>query len=152
MFTFPSSFTPPTDPRNPVVWGRVSGPINDQLDLKAAFDQVQDSLDELAVTTINDQTDDYTLVLADANKAVVVNSGADKAITVPLNEDVAFPLGTKIIISRVGAGAVDILGDDGVTINTLVGQRIEDVFGVATLLKRAEDTWLLYGDLIVIPA
>jgi len=148
-FSFPAAYTPPVDSRNANNWGQISGSISDQADLKEAFDQVQDALD---AKVLNEQADDYTLVLSDANGVIVGNVGTDIEITLPANADVTFPIGTVIDLLRLGAGNVDILPDTGVTLNALDGkQRIIGLYGVARLLKVATNVWVLSGDLDTIP-
>ena len=61
------------------------------------------------------KTADYTLVLTDAGKVIEINSGSSENVTIPPNGDVAFPLGTQIVIVRLGSGAVVIVEGSGVT-------------------------------------
>ena len=99
---------------------------------------------------INAQTGTtYTLVLADANKLVTLDNDATITLTVPTNEDAAFPVGTVIALQQLGAGAVDVVGDTGVTINgTAPGsESLTDAqyLTTAALTKHATDTWTLTG-------
>lgn len=98
-------------------------------------------------------TDNDTLVLADAENAVEMNAATAKAFTVPPNSSVAFPVGTKILLARAGAGAVTVLEGSGVTIrNRLAGSpqthTLSGQYSVVTLVKRDTNTWYLYGDLV----
>jgi len=96
----------------------------------------------------NAQTTAYTLVLADANKLVEINSSTGVDLTVPTNATVAFPVGTQIDVIQVGAGQVTLKGAAGVQVDArnsalkIVGQ-----WGVATLVKRATNTWVAFGAL-----
>ena len=87
----------------------------------------------------------YTLLLTDNGKVVEI-SGAG-AVLVPTNASVAFPVGAQIVILRTGTGAVNVVGDTGVTVNATPGLNLRAQWSSATLLKRATDTWVLMGDL-----
>jgi hypothetical protein len=87
----------------------------------------------------------YTLLLTDNGKVVEI-SGAG-AVLVPTNASVAFPVGAQIVILRTGAGAVNVVGDTGVTVDATPGLNLRAQWSSATLLKRATDTWVLMGDL-----
>lgn len=98
--------------------------------------------------SINTQTSSYTLVLADAQKLIEMNSGSANNLTVPLNSSVAFPVGTQILCAQFGAGLTTIVATGGVTINSrdsLVDSAGQ--YAVWTLIKRATNTWYLSGDL-----
>lgn len=96
----------------------------------------------------NTQTDAYTLVLADDRTVVEINAGTAKALTVPPNSSVAFPVGAQITARQMGAGQVTLTAGAGVTIRSrgsalkLAGQYAE-----ATVIKRAADEWVASGDL-----
>lgn len=99
--------------------------------------------------SLNAQTTDYTLVLADAGKIVEANKASAIAITVPTNASVAFPVGTLINLAQVGAGAATVVAAGGVTIEvrsplTLV---MKGQWATAQLYKRATNEWVLSGDL-----
>ena len=103
---------------------------------------------------INAQTGTtYTLVLADAGKLVTLDNGAAITLTVPTNATAAFPVGTVIALQQLGAGAVDVVGDTGVTINgTAPGsESLTDAqyLTTAALTKHATDTWTLTGAVTV---
>lgn len=96
---------------------------------------------------------DYTLLLTDAGKMLVVSDNdpvEDITITIPKNLDVAFPINTEITIVRcVVANEVDIAPVDvDVTIlSKSSNKKIDGQYGVITLKKMAEDIWLLIGEL-----
>lgn len=98
--------------------------------------------------TWNAQTASYTLALGDANNGVEMLVASANNLTVPLNSSVAFPVGTSILIYQAGAGLTTIAATGGVTIVkrgsslALGGQ-----YALATLVKRATDTWILSGDI-----
>ena len=93
------------------------------------------------------QTASYTLVLADASKLVEVSNASANNLTVPLNSSVAFPVGTQINILQTGAGQITVVATGGVTINATPGLKLRAQWSSATLIKRAENTWVLVGDL-----
>lgn len=97
--------------------------------------------------TINAQTASYTLVLSDASKLVEVSNASANTVTVPLNSSVAYPTGTQINILQTGAGQTTIAGTAGVTINSAIGLKLRTQWSAATLIKRATDTWVAFGDL-----
>jgi hypothetical protein len=97
---------------------------------------------------INEQTDTYALVLSDASKLVDMNKGTAVTLTVPKNAVVAFPIGTTLLVRQKGAGQVTIAPVDGdVTINNPDGLKITNQYGMANLIKVAENTWTAYGSL-----
>ena len=93
------------------------------------------------------QTASYTLVLADAGDLVEVSNASANNLTVPLNASVAFPVGTQINILQTGAGQTTVVATGGVTINATPGLKLRAQWSSATLIKRAENTWVLVGDL-----
>jgi hypothetical protein len=93
------------------------------------------------------QSASYTLVLADKAKVVEMSVGSANNLTVPLNESVAFPVGTQIHIVQTGSGQTTVVATGGVTINTATTLKLRAQWSAATLIKRAENTWVLLGDL-----
>lgn len=93
------------------------------------------------------QTASYTLVLADKAKVVEMLVGSANNLTVPLNASVAFPVGTQIHIVQTGSGQTTVVATGGVTINTATTLKLRAQWSAATLIKRAENTWVLVGDL-----
>jgi hypothetical protein len=87
----------------------------------------------------------YTLLLTDSGKVVEISSVG--TVLVPTFANAAFAVGAQIVILRTGAGAVDVVGDTGVTVNATPGLNLRAQWSSATLLKRATNTWVLMGDL-----
>ena len=99
---------------------------------------------------INAQTGTaYEFVLTDAGKLVTGDNANPIVFTVPTNATVAFPVGTVIALQQLGAGAISVEGDTGVTINgTDPGsESLTDAqyLTTAALTKHATDTWTLTG-------
>ena len=97
---------------------------------------------------INAQTASYTLVLADAGKAVEITASGATNVTIPNNSSIAFPVGTVIEVAQLGAGAVTLVAASGVTLQAADGfLRTRVQYSVASLRKRTTNTWLVVGDL-----
>jgi hypothetical protein len=90
----------------------------------------------------------YTLVLQDALNGVVTLSNASAiTCTVPPNSSVAFPVGASINLLQLGAGQVTVAAGAGVTLSAFSSKvKIAGQYGIATLLKTATDTWVLFGN------
>lgn len=88
----------------------------------------------------------YTLVLGDLNEIVEIANSAAITLTVPPNSSVAFPVGATITVVQTGAGQITVAPGAGVTVNATPGLKMNGQWSVATLLKRATDTWLLFGN------
>ena len=102
----------------------------------------------LPVLLQNQQTGTtYTLVLADAsNKLVELSNTSAITVTVPLNSSVAYPVGSQIMLLQTNSGQVTVAGAGGVTVNSNPGLKLRAQWSSATLIKRAENTWVLVGD------
>jgi hypothetical protein len=101
-----------------------------------------------SITTIAAKTDSYTLSnLNERDTIVEISKGSATTLTIPTNSSVAYPVGTTIDIIQTGSGQVTIAGAGGVTVNGTPGLKLRTQWSSATLLKRAENTWLVYGDL-----
>ena len=94
-----------------------------------------------AQTVMNLATSGYSLVLADAGK--MITSTVDTLITVPADSAVAFPVGTRIDIGRLGS-YISIQGAPGVTVNgTAAFQSMDSVsYQHGLLVKTAANTWV----------
>jgi hypothetical protein len=90
----------------------------------------------------------YTLVLADATKFVEMNNSSANTVTVPPNSSVAFPVGSRIDIVQTGSGQTTIQAGAGVTVNSFdSGTKLSGQWAGASLIKRAENTWVLIGNI-----
>jgi hypothetical protein len=90
----------------------------------------------------------YTLVLADATKFVEMNNSSANTVTVPPNSSVAFPVGSRIDIVQTGSGQTTIQAGVGVTVNSFdSGTKLSGQWAGASLIKRAENTWVLIGNI-----
>lgn len=94
------------------------------------------------------KTTNYTLELSDAGKTITITSTDTKWVTIPANSAVAFPVGTRIDILRLGTGEVYINPNTGVTLNSKDSNKcISTQYSGATLVKIDTNTWVLVGDL-----
>jgi len=88
------------------------------------------------------------LALSDAGKAIEITSASPSDLTIPAAADTAFPVGCVIEVYQGGAGQVSIVGAPGVTIESRGGLTdLAGQYAVASIRKRASDTWVLAGDL-----
>jgi len=98
---------------------------------------------------VNTQTGTtYTLVIGDKGKVVEMNNGSSNTCTVPPNSSVAFPVGSRLAVTRYGAGSTTIVAGSGVTLRSSgSGLAIDAQYGVVEIYKRATDEWVVYGDI-----
>jgi hypothetical protein len=101
-----------------------------------------------AVLIQNPQTGtSYTLVIGDAdNRIVELSNTAAITLTIPLNSSVPFAIGSQIQLLQTNVGQVTIAPTGGVTVNANPGLKLRAQWSFATLIKRAENTWVLVGD------
>jgi hypothetical protein len=95
----------------------------------------------------NANTGNYTLVLADRGKSILMN-GSSLTLTIPANSAVPFPVGTVIIVVNVNASALSIaITTDTLTLanSTTTGTRTLAQNGLATCVKIGGTSWLISG-------
>jgi Major tropism determinant N-terminal domain len=101
-----------------------------------------------SLTPIVEKTASYTLSsLTERDTLIEVNSSSATTITIPANSAVAYPVGTSIDILQTSTGQVTIAGAGGVTVNATPGLKLRTQWSSATLFKRAENVWVVMGDL-----
>lgn len=99
---------------------------------------------------VNNQTASYVLALSDKGKIIEMNNAAANTLTVPPTSSVAFPLKTRIDIVQYGAGQTTIVAGAGVTIRAAGGRlKLTAQYSSASLYKRADNEWVLMGDLVL---
>jgi hypothetical protein len=90
-----------------------------------------------------------TLALTDAGKHYYSTSGAPQTITVPSNANVAFPLGTTIVIINRGLGNISVSKQVEVGMylagNSTSATRTLTSYGMATLVKTETNVWFING-------
>jgi hypothetical protein len=100
-----------------------------------------------SITPISQKTASYTGVLTDRDTLIEIGSSSATTFTIPTNASVAYPVGTSFDILQTGTGQVTIAGASGVTVNATPGLKLRTQWSSATVFKRAENTWVVYGDL-----
>ncbi len=101
-----------------------------------------------SITTISAKTASYTLAnLNERDTIIEISNAGATTLTIPTDATLNFPVGTTLDIIQTGAGQVTIAGAGGVTVNATPGLKLRTQWSSATLLKRAANTWLVYGDL-----
>lgn len=95
-----------------------------------------------SLSGINDQTGtSYTLVLTDVGKDIRCTNAAAITLTVPPNSSVAFNVGSVILFSQGGAGAVTAVAGSGVTLRAAYGVATTALYDIRGLEKTDTDTW-----------
>ena len=96
-------------------------------------------------------TSNYTLDLSDSNDFIPINASASVTVTVPADNTVNFPVGTRIDMVQLGAGQVTVAGQTNGAQTSLVrstpGAKFRAQYSGATLVKISTNLWSLVGDL-----
>ena len=101
-----------------------------------------------SITPIAQKTASYTLSdLAERDTLIEIASSSATTLTIPADSSVNYPVGTTLDILQTSTGQVTIAGAGGVTVNATPGLKLRTQWSSATLLKRAANTWVVYGDL-----
>jgi hypothetical protein len=91
---------------------------------------------------------DFSIAIGDEGKTVIVDSPSNRVVTIPTNISQPFVIGQRIDIVRAGLGEVRIQGAVGVILNSVnTKRRLSERYSAASIIKTAENTWLLIGDL-----
>lgn len=116
--------------------------------VKFADNTIQTSAGVPSLTEFVEKTASYTLDTLDHKDNVVeMNSSSALTFTIPTNADLAWPVGASMDIIQTGAGQVTISPDTGVTLNYTPGNKLRTQWSSCTIMKRATDSWIVYGDL-----
>lgn len=100
-----------------------------------------------ADATVEQKASNFTLALADKNKLFyLVNTSATVTITVP-TDSIAFPIGSQINFVRGQTGGVTFAATSPASVNATPGLNLRTQWSGATLIKVANNTWWLSGDL-----
>lgn len=92
--------------------------------------------------SINDQTDDYTLLASDNGKVVVMNKASAVTVTVPSGLGAGF----NCSFVQKGAGQVSFSASSTTIYNRQSHTKINAQYGVASIVAYAADTFVLAGD------
>lgn len=118
--------------------------VNADISSAAAIDVAK-----VANTAVLQQTGNYVLALSDRMKIIEMDVGSANTVSVPTHASVAFPIGTQITIIQYGVGKTQIVASSPGTTNirSTPGAFLRARYSSATLLKRANNEWYLFGDL-----
>jgi len=109
---------------------------------------IQGAQGVLPTITYDPETTAYTLVSANVNQWVTMNSGSSQTITVPQN---VFTTGQVVYVQRIGAGAVPIAQGAGVTITsnaaTSSAPTLRAQYSSASILCTGSNTFTVVGDI-----
>jgi hypothetical protein len=101
-----------------------------------------------SITPISVKQQSYTLSdLAERDSLIEINSQSATTLTIPADSSVDYPVGTTLDVLQTASGQVTIAGAQGVTVNATPGLKLRTQWSSATLMKRAANTWVVYGDL-----
>jgi hypothetical protein len=101
-----------------------------------------------SISAFTYKTGSYTLDALTLRDGIIeVANAAASTITIPLDSAVNYPVGSSIDVIQTSTGQVTIAGASGVTINSTPGLKLRTQWSSCTLLKRAANTWIVYGDL-----
>jgi uncharacterized membrane protein YdcZ (DUF606 family) len=104
-----------------------------------------------SITTISQKTAAYTLSsLAERDTLIEINSSTGVTLSIPTDASVDYPVGTTLDILQTGTGQVTIAAvtPGTTTVNATPGLKLRTQWSSATLMKRAANTWIVYGDLM----
>jgi hypothetical protein len=112
-----------------------------------ALAAVQEELDlkrDLSLSTNAQTGTSYTFVAEDAGKLVTFTNASSIEATIPANDTVSLPIGTRIDNQQGGAGAVTFVAAGGVSLTLRSGTAVIGAAGhYASLLKTGTDAWEL---------
>lgn len=99
------------------------------------------SQDDLYISA-NAQSSSYTLTTSDLGKMIEMSNGGTLTIT----DSSSFPVGFSVDILQTGSSQVTIAGN-GFTPNATPGLKLRTQWSSATIVKRALNSWVVFGDL-----
>lgn len=88
----------------------------------------------------------YTFVLADSSRLVRVSNASAITVTIPTNASVAYELGAMLSWAQQGAGAIQVVGDSGVTARIPNGDTTNAQYSMAYAVKVGTNEWYVSGD------
>lgn len=127
-------------------WGNIE--FKDVTNLQSTFDGLATTYSPLNLT-INNQTTNYTVTANDSARQIEMNSSSANTLYIPTDASVALPIGTSIIIAQTGTGQTTIAATTPgtTTVNGTPGFKLRTQWSTATIIKRAANVWLVFGDL-----
>jgi hypothetical protein len=101
-------------------------------------------------TPIVQKTASYTLsTLTHRDSMIEVDSASATTISIPTDATLNYPIGTTIDILQTNTGQVTIAAvtPGTTTVNSTPGLKLRTRWSSCTLMKRAANTWVVFGDL-----
>lgn len=112
------------------------------------FQSLDDTVRAILSSPPNVQTASYVLAQTDTFGIVEMNVAGANNLTVPLNNSVPLPIGTRVEVVQIGAGTTTLVAAVGVTIRSRPGLVSAGQYAVMALYKRGTDEWVASGDLV----
>ena len=103
-----------------------------------------------SLTPISQKSASYTLSsLTERDDLIEMGSSSAMTLTIPTDATLNYPIGTSIDILQTGTGQVTIAAatPGTTTVNATPGLKLRTQWSSCTLLKRAANTWVVFGDL-----
>jgi hypothetical protein len=118
--------------------------------LNSVSQAVEFASSTLTISTPTFTTNAYTVVLADKDKWLELSNGETAGtLNIPTDATANFAIGAQINILQTGAGQITIAAvtPATTTVNGSPGLKLRGQWSVATIVKRAANTWVAVGDL-----
>lgn len=100
---------------------------------------------------LSGKTTDFVLSSGDMGRTLEVDSSASLTITVPSDTQATIPVGSQVAFIQAGPGTVTFVpSTSGGTVTLLSknsNRRISTQYSQVLLVKRAANSWYLFGDL-----
>ena len=139
-----------------VAQGNASGTGAHTLQSSATNSSITQTLPTVASTTIgylntplDAKTANYTAVLGDSGKTILLSSGSSVTFTIDSNANVAYDTGTVLTFINMSSSSLSI----AITSDTMylagagsTGPRTLAQYGIATAIKMTSTTWLISGN------
>ena len=139
-----------------VAQGNASGTGAHTLQSSATNSSITQTLPTVASTTIgylntplDAKTANYTVVLGDSGKTILLSSGSSVTFTIDSNANVAYDTGTVLTFINMSSSSLSI----AITTDTMylagagsTGTRTLAQYGIATAIKMTSTTWLISGN------
>jgi hypothetical protein len=97
-----------------------------------------------------EKTSNFTLSSSDAGRTIEINISTNNTVTIPTNAQDPIPVGTQFGFIQAGTGQTSFAPSNAQTViilSKLGNRKISSRFSQAVLIKKAENTWYLIGDL-----
>jgi hypothetical protein len=91
---------------------------------------------------ISAKSSSYTILPSDGLSLIEMSAGG----TLTISDSSSFPVGFSVDVLQTGSSQVTVAGD-GFTPNSTPGLKLRAQWSSATLMKRALNSWVVFGDL-----